>query len=92
MASKKFRSRTFRRIHVRVPKGKSILRFERRKPGKAQCGVCGDILKGVAWDLPYKIRKLAKTQRRPERPYGGNLCSKCMRKKFVEKARMITNG
>lgn len=92
MAAKKFRSRTFRRTHVRVPSGKSVLRFERRKPGKAQCGMCGDILKGVAVDLPYKVRKLAKTERRPERPYGGNLCSRCMRKKIIEKARMMANG
>jgi large subunit ribosomal protein L34e len=28
------------------------------------------------------MRKLAKTKKRPERPYGGNLCSECMREVF----------
>ena len=33
-----------------------------------------------------EIRKLAKTERRPERPFGGVLCSECMRK--IEKLRV----
>ena len=94
MVAPRFRSRTFRRIHVRLPGGSTVLRHERRAPGKAQCGMCGEVLKGVARGLPYQIGKLAKTERRPERPYGGNLCSKCMRKVMVEKARAMvkTNG
>jgi len=33
------------------------------------------------------MQKLAKTKKRPERPYGGNLCSKCMRSLMIDKAR-----
>jgi len=57
--------------------------YRKRKESKQQCGSCGAVLKGIP---RVKISKLSKTQRRPERPYGGVLCSKCTRKKMVEKA------
>ena len=40
---------------------------------------------GTPRDIPAKIKKLAKTEKRPERPYGGNLCSKCTRAKIKSK-------
>ncbi len=89
MPTGKFKSRTFRRIFVKTPGGETKLSYRRRKPGKAQCAMCGDYLKGVASDITVKVRKLSKTQRRPERPYGGKLCSKCMRKVMVDKARAL---
>ena len=94
MVAPRFRSRRFRRVHVRTPGGKVVLHHERRKPGKAQCGLCGEYLKGVPRGIMSFVGKLSKTQRRPERPYGGVLCSKCMRKTFVEKARKmaVQNG
>ena len=35
------------------------------------------------------MAKLPKTKKRPERPFGGNLCSDCMRKIMKEKARSV---
>ena len=81
------RSRKKRRVKVRTPGGKTKVVYKRRKPSAAKCAECGAVLKGVPRDLPYKVRRLAKTQRRPERPYGGVLCSKCMRKKILNKVR-----
>jgi len=31
---------------------------------------------------------MAKTKKRPERPYGGVLCTRCMRKTMIGKARI----
>jgi len=81
------RSRSLRRMQVKVPGGKTKLHYKKRKPGKAKCGNCGSLLKGTPRERPFKMNKLQKTKKRPERPYGGNLCSKCTRSLIIEKVR-----
>jgi len=83
------RTRTFRRIQRRTPGGRTVVHYRKRKPSKAKCGSCGALLKGVPRERPYKMMRMAKTKKRPERPYGGVLCSRCMRSMFVKKARML---
>lgn len=87
MPAPRYRSRSLRRVYVKTPGGRTVVHYRRKKPKKAHCSKCGAILKGVPRERPYKLKKLAKTQRRPERPYGGVLCSGCMRRLFIEKAR-----
>ena len=84
MVAGRHKSGTFRKVHRKTPGGKTIVQFKRRKPGKAKCASCGKVLPGTARKLPYKMKKMAKTKKRPERPYGGILCSGCMRKKIIE--------
>jgi large subunit ribosomal protein L34e len=81
------RSRSLRRLQIRTPGGKTVVHYVERKPGKAQCSKCGNLLKGVPRKRNIEMHNLAKTKKRPERPYGGNLCSKCMRDLVIEKAR-----
>ncbi len=83
----KQKSRTFARRQVRTPGARVVTHYVKRKPNKAHCAVCGAVLKGVPRELPSKMRNLAKTEKRPERPYGGVLCSACMREKMKELAR-----
>lgn len=80
----KIKSRTFRRVKVKVPGNRSVVHYRKRKPSAAKCGKCGAVLNGVPRERPYKMMNMAKTAKRPERPYGGVLCSKCMRKKIKE--------
>ena len=80
----KQKSRTFRRIFRKIAGNKVTVRYEKRKPSKAKCSNCGGILKGVPRERPYKMKDLAKTKKRPSRPFGGILCSKCMREKIKE--------
>lgn len=87
MPTGRFRSRTYRRVFVKTPGSQTVLRYRRRKPQKAKCGTCGKQLSGMPRELPYKMRTMPKTQKRPERPYGGVLCSKCMRSLFKTQAR-----
>ena len=75
------KSRSLRRVHVRTTKG-SKLTYAKRKPSKAHCAKCGQELHGVASQRPYLMAKLSKTEKRPDRPYAGQLCSKCMRLKI----------
>ena len=82
------RSRSLRRLQVKVPGGRTVLHYKKRNPRKAKCGKCGDFLKGVPRGRPIKMQKLSKTKKRPERPYGGHLCSNCMRSLIREKTRL----
>lgn len=79
------RSRSMRRIRKRTPGGRLVTHFERRKPGPARCARCGRPLAGVPRDRPYKVRRLSKTAKRPERPYGGVLCGTCLAELIFEK-------
>ncbi|MBI4453269.1 50S ribosomal protein L34e [Candidatus Woesearchaeota archaeon] len=87
MPAPRYRSRSLRRVFVRTPSGKSVLHYRKRKPSKAQCGNCGALLKGVPRERPFKMQNMPKTHKRPERPYGGVLCSKCTRIKIKAMAR-----
>lgn len=82
-----YKSKSLRKVYVKTPK-KVVIHYRRRKPKIAKCGKCGKQLKGVPRELPYKMRGMAKTKKRPERPYGGVLCSKCMRALLKEKLRV----
>ena len=87
MTAGRFKSRSFRRVKKRTPSGKVKVIYTRRKPKKARCAICGKELHGVPRELPAELRKYAKTEKRPERPYGGYICASCLRKLMKEKAR-----
>jgi len=80
MVKPRLRTRSLKRKKVRTPGDRGVVHYRRKKPSSAKCAICKKPLHGVPRFNPSKIRKLAKTKRRPERPYGGNLCSSCMRK------------
>jgi large subunit ribosomal protein L34e len=89
MVSGRFKSRTFARVKVRTPGGKTVMHYIKRKPKLGVCPETGEKLKGVPRERPYKMMKLAKTKKRPSRPYAGNLSSNAMRAKMKAKARLI---
>jgi large subunit ribosomal protein L34e len=86
------KSRTFRRVFVKTPGNRTIVHYRKRKPKRATCAKCGQILAGVPNERPYKLQNMPKTSKRPERPYGGVLCSKCMRETMIAKARALGVG
>jgi large subunit ribosomal protein L34e len=86
MPSGKHKSRTFRRVFTRVI-SKTKKFYKKRIPKIPHCANCKTALKGIPRLRPYKAKKIAKTKKRPERPYGGKLCSKCTRKLLKLKVR-----
>ena len=80
------RSRSIRKVFRKVPGNRTSLQYKKQKPKVAKCS-CGAILKGVPRELPFRMASMAKTKKRPERPYGGVLCTKCMRQFIIDKAR-----
>jgi len=87
MPAPRYRSRTFRRVFVKVPGNRVSLQYKKRKPSKAQCGGCGKQLSGIPRERDVRIKNLPKTMKRPQRPYGGVLCSSCMRDKIKSSIR-----
>ena len=87
MPSGKHKSRTLRRVKRVAPGGRVVTHYKKRKPSKARCSVTGQVLPGVANERPYKMKKMPKTAKRPERPFGGVLSSKAMRNHMKKKAR-----
>lgn len=79
------RSRSFRRVKVVAPGGKPVVRYLKRRPGQAKCGSCRKPLSGVPRLRASGIGKLPKTKKRPERPYGGQLCPSCTRGLFKKR-------
>jgi large subunit ribosomal protein L34e len=87
MVEGKKRSRTFRRIYVRTPGGRNVIHYVERKKSRPHCSSCGTVLHGVKAVAPRKMHSMPKTEKRPERPYGGVLCSQCMRRSIIQKTR-----
>jgi large subunit ribosomal protein L34e len=88
MPAGRHKSGRFRKIFVRTPGSRKTVHFRERKPSKAVCSKCKTQLAGVPRERPAKMANMPKTLKRPERPYGGVLCSKCTRKLLQQKARM----
>ncbi|MBD3263278.1 hypothetical protein GF374_02775 [Candidatus Woesearchaeota archaeon] len=74
------KSSSMKKIRRRTPSGKTKIVYKHKKPGKHKCAVCGALLHGKPRGRPVEIKRLNKSKRKPERPFGGKLCSKCSRK------------
>jgi large subunit ribosomal protein L34e len=84
------RSRAKRRVSVRTPGGKTVTHYRARKPKQGKCPVTGETLKGVPRASATAMHNMAKTKKRPQRPYGGALSSRAMRRKIVEETRILS--
>jgi len=89
MPAPRYRSRTFRRVYIKTPSGVTKIHYRARKPSKAVCSNCKKPLMGVPRERPYVMRKTSKTKKRPERPFGGVLCSKCARALHMRNAHKL---
>ncbi len=83
----RFKSRSKKLKYVKTPGGRTKIHYKKKKPSKAKCAECGKQLAGTLRKHPSKMKNISKNSKRPERPYGGYLCSDCMRKKIVKSAR-----
>lgn len=77
------------RMKKRTPSGKVKIVEKRKRPSSAKCAICKKPLHGIPRLIPSKLRKLPKSRRRVERPYGGYLCAGCAKEILREKARNI---
>ncbi len=73
------RSRSFRKMRKRLPGGKYAMHYEKRKPAAPRCAGCKGVLHGMPRIRPIRLGNIASSRRTVSRPYGGSLCSGCMR-------------
>jgi len=85
------RSRSRRKVQKKTPSGKTVVHYKKRKPNTHKCAICHANLHGKPRGSPVEIRKLSKSERKPERPFGGMLCSRCTRKIISLRARLEAN-
>ena len=88
MKSNRLKSRTFRRVFRKTPGGRNVVHFKRRRPAKPTCPITLQPLQGVARGTPAQIRKLTRSQRKPNRKFGGYLSSTAARRWIIEMARL----
>jgi len=88
MTKPRHRSRSMRRKQKKTPGGTTGQTYLARKPGLHKCAECGAELKGIPRLKPSKAANKARSAKRPERPYGGFLCSRCARQKIKQEARL----
>jgi len=78
MVQRRFRSTSVKKVKRKTPGGRTVTHYKSEKPSKHKCGRCHRPLPGTPNDIPSKIRKLSKSEKRPSRIYGGNLCANCL--------------
>ncbi|MBI5225066.1 50S ribosomal protein L34e [Candidatus Micrarchaeota archaeon] len=88
MVAPRLRSNSVKKRSVKTPGGRVVNIYKPKKVGKAICGLCGNKLNAVPNRSSSGMRKLAKTQKRPERMFGGVLCGNDLRMLIKEKIRM----
>jgi len=66
-------------IKRRTPQGRTSTHYVKQKPKKATCARCGASLGGVPREIPNRLKKMTRSQRRVSRKFGGVLCGKCVR-------------
>jgi large subunit ribosomal protein L34e len=89
MVSGKHKSKTKRKIYVKVPGNTVKVHYRTRKPKMAVCAVYKTPLQGVPRERPKKMMNMAKSKKRPQRPFGGVLSSRAMRDRMKSKARSL---
>ena len=92
MVAPRHRSTSVRTRHRRSPTGKPVVIYKIRKPARATCALCEAKLHAVPKRKGVELKKLAKTERRPERKFGGVLCSNCTRAIIKFKTRLETGA
>ncbi|MEM0044038.1 MAG: 50S ribosomal protein L34e [Sulfolobales archaeon] len=84
-----YRSRSYKRVKVRIPSGVSKIHYVRRKNFTPRCARCGAILGGMP-RRSSEYRKLPKSLKRPERIFGGILCHRCLEEILRERVRALS--
>lgn len=80
MVEGKFKSRTYRRVKTRIPGGKTVTHYSKRKLSVPKCAVCKETLKGIKVMTAKTLKQASKSEKNTNRPFGGYLCSACARK------------
>tara|TARA_Y100000310_G_C20630612_1_gene788423 strand:- start:1243 stop:1518 length:276 start_codon:yes stop_codon:yes gene_type:complete len=87
MTGKSINSRNKNRNNIKLPGGiiKSVI--SKKKPSRSICKVTGKPLQAVPQLRSSAMKRLHKSKKRPERPFGGSLSSRATTAFFIKRAR-----
>lgn len=75
-------------VQRKTPSGKTVSHYRRKAYSKHICAICRKELHGMLKGSPHVIKGATKSQRRPSRPYGGQLCPACTARVISMKAKL----
>ena len=81
----RYKSGRFRKKQKTTPGGRTVMRHEERRPKQARCSETGQKLHGMKRLTKAEAKHAAKSEKRPQRPFGGVLSSAAMRRRIKEK-------
>merc|ERR1712157_249373 len=67
----------------KTPGGKLVYLYTKKQGTTPKCGDCKCKLRGVKSVRPSKMKNLSKTKKHVSRPYGGSICSGCVKMRVV---------
>jgi len=79
MPSPQLRTRSVKRVKVKLPGGATKTHYKRRKTSRSLCAFCKKPLSGSPRLTSAEMRKLNYAKRRVWRPYGGQICPECLK-------------
>ncbi|MDH5401093.1 MAG: 60S ribosomal protein L34 [Candidatus Heimdallarchaeota archaeon] len=79
--------RSGKRRLVKTPGGRFYFKKIVSKPNYHHCATCSRKLPGMPRGTTVEIRRLPVSKRSPNRPYGGQLCSPCLKRKLITASR-----
>ena len=82
--------RSGKRKLVKTPSGKFYFKSIKKKANYPHCATCNRVLPGVARGTRVEVRRMSLSERKPNRPYGGQICSPCLRRKLIKANRLTT--
>jgi len=87
----RFSSSTFRKIQRRTPGGRTVTYYDYKLHSRHVCAICHEFLHGKPRVRSAGMKKLGKSERKPERPFGGMLCPRCSRRVISLRAKLNHN-
>jgi len=80
------RTRSRRRVKVRIPSSRVVEHYREGTTSRPVCGACGKPILGVAKGRRSQLSKIQGSRKSVSRIYGGVLCPTCLRKRLQEAA------
>jgi len=87
----RFCSTSFRKIQRKTPGGITVTHYNYKLHSKHLCAICKEVLHGKPRVRPAEMKHLGKSERKPERPFGGMLCPQCSRLIMMYRAKVKYN-
>ena len=87
----RFSSGVFRKSQRKTPGGRTVVHYDYKLHSKHICAICHEFLHGKPRVRPAEMKNLAKSERKPERPFGGMLCPRCSRRVISLRAKLNHN-